>query len=90
MEDFRTAAAALTLAQCVDDADLFVEVKTLLLVCAEILLIRHKYLDVAPWNFSRADTREGARAFLDSANSRPLDEQDDLTRYFSMKSTVSP
>ena len=59
--------------------------KPLVRVCAELLVFRHNYLRIAPWNFCNADTRNGARAFLESATSRPLAEQDDLTRYFLEK-----
>ena len=89
VDKLRIAAGNLVLEECEGDNDLFVEVKTMLLACAELLVLRHKYLSVAPWNFCNADTRNGARAFLESATGRPLAEQDELTRYFLEKYRVA-
>ena len=57
------------------------DIQTKLRWAAELLTLRTKYLKTAPWCFVKADTIEGAGAFIRSATSRPSNEQDPLTNY---------
>ena len=77
----RQAALNLTVEDCEGDETLFANIATALRQAAGLLELRFKYLKIAPWCFSNADTPEGAARFLSSATSRPLGEQDVLTQY---------
>ena len=74
-------ARDLTPADCEGDAVLAVEIKSLLRVVADALVLRFKYLSCAPWSFASADTPEIANEFLQDVKSRPLSEHDPLTQY---------
>ena len=79
--DLRQRAAVLTVGECEGDALLFPEIQTALRSSADEVELRGGYLKTAPWNFVHANTPEGAQAFLSSARSRPLPEQDLLTQH---------
>ena len=78
---FRSRAQILTVDMCEGDATLHNSIQTKLRLVAELLGMRTKYIKTAPWCFVKADTVEGAAAFIRSATSRPSDEQDPLTNY---------
>ena len=77
----RAAAQKLTPEDCEGDTTLVANIATAMRQAASLLELRFKYLKIAPWCFSNADSMEGAACFLSSATSRPLGEQDVLTQY---------
>ena len=66
---------------CEGDAPLVAQIQTGLRQGADELELRSLYLRNPPWNFVRADSQEGARLFLETATSRPFNEQDELTQH---------
>lgn len=81
IKDLRDRARSLTVADVEGDALLYGRIVSGLREAATLLEMRFKYLQTVPWNFSQADTPEGATLFLAGATSRPFEEQDELTRY---------
>ena len=77
----RQTARDLTVGDCESDAVLFGDIATALRQAASLLELRFGYLNVAPWCFANADSKEGATRFLASATSRPFAQQDPLTQY---------
>ena len=77
---FRTRAREMTLADVEGDERLFNTIQTSLRLAADYLVLRFKYLKVVPWSFAQADSPEGAAEFIRVATSKPLGEQDELTR----------
>ena len=72
---------AMTLADCEGDRALFATMQASILQTIDWLTMRHKYLKLPPWRFSRADTQTGAEAFLSGVRSKPADQHDPLTRF---------
>lgn len=85
IDKFRTRAREFSVADCAGNAALYEEIATALRRVAEVLNLRFKYLHIVPWSFIHADSPEGAKEFLRGATSKPLGEQDDLTRYLYEK-----
>ena len=81
IQKLRRLADNLTVEECEGDAYLVTEVVAALRVAASLLEMRFKYLNVVPWNFSNADTPEGAMRFLEGARSLPFEQQDPLTQF---------
>ena len=79
---FRERAGKLKPADCDGDASLCAEIVSSLWFAADLYEQNHAYLKIAPWSFAKADTPEGAMAFLVTATSKPLKMQDDLTKHF--------
>ena len=50
-------------------------------LAAELLRLRFRFLRSPPWNFVRADSREGAEEFIRTVMAHPMHEHDPLTRY---------
>ena len=71
IDTFRTAADELTMERCGGSNSLFRIGKSMLILSAESLNARFKYLDVVPWLFARADTRDGARRCIEMVRQRP-------------------
>ena len=80
-EKLRADARALTVADCEGDEALCDVIGTSLRQTASLLELRWKHLGCVPWVFSQADERDGAAEFLAGATSRPLEQQDALTKY---------
>lgn len=77
----RCRSGGLTISDCENDAKLLNDIQSTQRAGAEALKLRFQYLDIVPWSFCKADTREGAANFLRGATSRPSSEQDPLTNY---------
>ena len=81
----RERAQNLTPPDTENNPALCARVQSWLLLAAELLLLRMKYLRQPPWNFVRADSPEGASEFLRTATSSPMAEQDALTQFLYEK-----
>jgi hypothetical protein len=77
----RDLADNLTVEDCEGNESLVNDVVAALRMAASLLEMRMKYLNVVPWNFSNADTPEGAARFLEGATSLPFEQQDVLTQF---------
>ena len=65
---------------CEGDAELAQVIADQIDFLATNMVRRQKYLKSAPWSFSRAGTRVGAKVFIDQVGACPLERHDAVTR----------
>lgn len=82
IKEFKTWATTLPMDACAGSRVLFLQVQPMLRLTAATLNSRFRYLGIAPWLLSTADTVEGAALCVEQIQARPLADHDPATRAF--------